>query len=80
MKNPQEALETLFTHLRQLLKDAQEQGARVFQEALAREYESSLAKLRPIKSRLAAVDGLIDQVVYALYGLGEAEIRVVEGR
>lgn len=55
-------------------------SSRAFQEALAREYESSLAKLRPIKSRLAAVDGLIDQVVYALYGLGEEEIKVIEGK
>jgi hypothetical protein len=55
-------------------------SSRAFQEALAREYQSSLAKLRPIKSRLAAVDGLIDQVVYALYGLGEDEIAIIEGK
>ena len=55
-------------------------SSRAFQESLAREYESSLAKLRPIKSRLAAVDGLIDQVVYALYGLGDEEIAVIEGK
>jgi len=42
-------------------------------------YEDSLAKLRPIKSRLAAVDALIDRVVYALYGLEEEEIAIIEG-
>jgi hypothetical protein len=42
-------------------------------------YESSLARLLPIKERLAKTDWLIDQVVYRLYGLTEDEIKVVEG-
>jgi len=46
---------------------------------LEKEYDASLAKLRPIKSRLAAVDALIDRVVYALYGLEEEEIAIIEG-
>jgi hypothetical protein len=29
--------------------------------------------------RIAATDGLIDQIVYKLYGLTEEEIRIVEG-
>jgi hypothetical protein len=45
---------------------------------LACEYESSLAKLLPIKARLAATDMLISQIVYALYGLSDDEIKVVE--
>lgn len=43
------------------------------------EYEKSLAKLLPIKERLAYTDKLIDQVVYKLYGLTEEEIAIVEG-
>ncbi len=31
-------------------------------------------------ARLAATDWLIDQIVYALYGLTEEEIEIVEGR
>ena len=44
------------------------------------EYEKSLAVLRPLKSKLAWTDGLIDQIVYRLYGLTEEEIRIVEGK
>jgi hypothetical protein len=49
-------------------------------EHLRRRYEESLAKVLPIKERLAKTDALIDQVVYRLYGLTEGEIRVVEGK
>jgi type I restriction-modification system DNA methylase subunit len=55
-------------------------SARAFQESLAREYQSSLEKLLPIKKRLAETDRLIDQIVYALYGLTEEEIAIVEGK
>ncbi len=44
------------------------------------EYEKSLAVLRPLKERLRWTDGVIDQVVYRLYGLTEEEIKIVEGR
>lgn len=46
---------------------------------LRAEYETSLARLLPIKERLAKTDWLIDQIVYRLYGLTEEEIRMVEG-
>jgi len=46
---------------------------------LKSEYEKSLAALLPIKDQLARTDGLIDQVVYRLYGLTEEEIKVVAG-
>jgi hypothetical protein len=49
-----------------------------FIERRRTEYESSLATLLPIKERLAKTDWLIDQVVYRLYGLTEAEIAIVE--
>ena len=42
------------------------------------EYESSLALLLPIKSQLAHTDNLIDQIVYKLYGLTDAEIELIE--
>lgn len=51
-----------------------------FVERLRSEYDASLAKLLPIKERLAKTDWLIDQVVYRLYGLTEDEIKIVEGR
>jgi hypothetical protein len=51
-----------------------------FLTRLRAEYESSLAKLLPIKERLAKTDWLIDQVVYRLYGLTEEEIGIVEGK
>jgi len=53
--------------------------ARAFQERLEQEYRDSLAKLLPLKARLAATDRLIDLIVYRLYGLTEEEVRVVEG-
>lgn len=36
-------------------------------------------QLAPVLARIAATDALIDQIVYRLYGLTEAEIAVVEG-
>ncbi len=50
-----------------------------FMAQLRAAYERSLSKLRPIKERLRLTDGLIDQIVYRLYGLTEEEIKVVEG-
>ena len=44
------------------------------------EYGRSLQTLLPIKDKLTRTDGLIDRVVYRLYGLTEEEIAVVEGR
>jgi hypothetical protein len=44
------------------------------------EYEKSLAVLRPLKESLRWTDGVIDQVVYRLYGLTEDEIKIVEGK
>ncbi|MBP8109142.1 MAG: Eco57I restriction-modification methylase domain-containing protein [Caldilineaceae bacterium] len=42
------------------------------------EYETSLAVLLPIKQQLAHTDNLIDQIVYKLYGLTDAEIDLIE--
>ncbi len=46
---------------------------------LRAEYEKSLDTLKPLKAQLAWTDGVIDQIVYRLYGLTAEEIRVVEG-
>lgn len=45
---------------------------------IEREFERSLAVLLPIKAQLATTDTLIDQVVYQLYGLTDAEIEIIE--
>jgi hypothetical protein len=50
------------------------------QERLRAEFAASVEKLKPLMERIAATDGLIDQVVYKLYGLTEEEIGIVEGR
>lgn len=42
------------------------------------EFDTSIAKLKPLLERIELTDKLIDQIVYKLYGLTEAEIAVVE--
>ena len=41
-------------------------------------YNVSKYKLKPLIDRIEATDGLIDQIVYKLYGLTEEEIKIVE--
>ena len=53
-------------------------SSREFQESLRIEYEKSLAKLLPLKEKIAKTDWLIDQIIYKLYGLTEEEIQLVE--
>lgn len=43
-------------------------------------WEISMETLRPLLARIEATDGLIDWIVYRLYGLTEEEIAVVEDR
>jgi hypothetical protein len=50
------------------------------QETVRGEFDSSIAKLRPLLERIELTDKLIDQIVYKLYGLTQEEIAVVEGR
>ncbi|WP_217358207.1 Eco57I restriction-modification methylase domain-containing protein [Anabaena sp. UHCC 0187] len=49
------------------------------QETLGKEYQSSLNILLPIKQQLQRCDCLIDEIVYLLYGLTEAEKAIIEG-
>lgn len=77
--------ETPFAEILKVLqKNKNKLGASLSQPAVAaelqKEYEASLAKLLPLKARLALTDKLIDQVVYKLYGLTEEEVAIVEGR
>jgi len=51
-----------------------------FMQAVEHAYNESLSALLPVKERLRLTDGLIDQIVYRLYGLTEEEIRIVEER
>jgi DNA-directed RNA polymerase specialized sigma54-like protein len=52
--------------------------SRELYENIRSEYEKSLSKLLPLKEKLRKTDWLIDQIVYKLYGLTEAEIKIVE--
>ena len=53
--------------------------ARATIETIKPELEKSVAKLQPLKARIAATDVLIDEIVYKLYGLTEEEVRIVKG-
>lgn len=78
---PHLSLEGLLDILRQnrrRLKKEADPDARTFQERLEKEYTASLAKLLPLKRRLAATDRLIDLVVFQLYGLTPEEAALVE--
>ena len=54
--------------------------SRELYENIRSEYEKSLSKLLPLKEKLRKTGWLIDQIVYKLYGLTEAEIKIVEGK
>ena len=49
-------------------------------DTITGEFSAAVNVLGPLKTRIAMTDKLIDQIVYKLYGLTEAEIAVVEGR
>jgi len=48
-------------------------------EQIRMEWEASMEKLRPLLTRIATTDRLIDLIVYRLYGLAEEEVAVVKG-
>ncbi len=52
--------------------------SRLFMGDLRREYDDSTATLRPLLAWIYDTDRLIDEVVYKLYGLTDAEIAMVE--
>jgi hypothetical protein len=75
------AFETLLAVLKQnRRKLTVNPDTRTVQDAIESEYNASIAKLSPLKVKIAATDRLIDLIVYRLYGLTEEEIAVVEGK
>lgn len=48
-------------------------------EKIKEEFDSSMKKLAPLMKTISDTDGLIDEIVYKLYGLTEEEVRIVEG-
>ena len=51
-----------------------------FMQEFRSAYDNTLANLLPIKETLRLTDGLIDQIVYRLYGLTKEEMDLVEGK
>lgn len=47
-------------------------------QRIVRGYERSMDRLRPIRRQIELTDGLIDRIVYRLYGLTDEEIDLVE--
>jgi len=47
-------------------------------EDIRAEYDTSIGKLAPLLENIKATDGLIDAIVYKMYGLTEDEIKIVE--
>ncbi len=47
---------------------------------LVRVYRKRQPTIAALDHRLAATDRLIDRIVYALYGLSDDEIAIVEGK
>lgn len=68
-------LDVLSQNRRNLKVDA---DSRNVQETVEREFNASMSKLNPLKSKIAATDRLIDLIVYRLYGLTEEKIEIVE--
>lgn len=70
-----------FAHLRANAKRLAEQDIRIKdsdEDKLRKRFESAQKKIVPLGAEIAFTDTLIDQIVYRLYGLTEAEIKIVE--
>jgi hypothetical protein len=51
---------------------------RDFQEKLKKEFDVTMAKLKPLEEKIQKTDWSIDQIVYKLYGLTDEEIKIVK--
>ena len=65
------AQETAYTEIERLVKS--------FKDMPAVRREDDLDRVRNLERQIAQVDEEIDQRVYALYGLTDEEIKIVEG-
>jgi len=62
------------------IKEGYNPKSRAHHDTLKDWYDSSVAKLIPLLTKIDVTDALIDQIVYKLYGLTDEEIRIVEGK
>lgn len=73
-----DALAGVLAKNKKKLKEGYDPTRREPKEKLQAEFNVSVGKLAPLLKRIEATDGLIDQIVYKLYGLTEEEIKIVE--
>jgi hypothetical protein len=69
----------MFVKNKKKLKAGYEPKSPTNYKLLQQWYNDSTVRLKPLMGRIKATDGLIDQIVYKLYGLTEDEIKIVEG-
>jgi len=72
----------VFAHLRKNTKVLAAQNVRLTQTAednIRSRFSDAKEKLVPLENQIVFTDQLIDQIVYRLYGLTNAEIKIVEG-
>ena len=71
----------VFAHLRKNTKALATQGIRLKEtdeEKIRARFQKAKENLVPLAAQIAFTDRLIDQIVYALYGLTRDEIKIVE--
>ena len=73
-----DALAGVLAKNKKKLKGGYDPTRREPKEKLQAEFYASVGKLIPLLKRIEATDGLIDAIVYKLYGLTEDEIKIVE--
>ncbi len=72
----------VFAHLRKNTKLLAAQNVRLTEDAeekIRARFSTSRAALVPLEAQIAFTDRLLDQIIYLLYGLSNAEIKIVEG-
>jgi hypothetical protein len=74
-----ETLAKILAKNKKKLKEGYDPTRRGPKEKIQAEYDTSISKLAPLLENIKATDGLIDAIVYKLYGLTEDEIKIVEG-
>lgn len=74
-----ETLAKVIAKNKKKLKEGYDPTRREPKEKIQAEYDTSMSKLAPLLENIKATDGLIDAIVYKLYGLTEDEIKIVEG-